>query len=139
MGTHRFANLALPRCCVNRLLQHGFMHVVSLRLAKTWVAADLRGREHPLPAPVPIGVRVLTRQTHCGAPSGRAIGGNPAEPSLPAQPGSEIPWEFPHSLRRMPKLPAVPPQSVFRLANVPADLRVGVGWVRDFRGAASLP
>ena len=34
----------------------------ALRWAEPRVGTDFRGREHPLPAPVPIGVRVLPRQ-----------------------------------------------------------------------------
>jgi hypothetical protein len=60
--TDGLRNLRLPRCRMDRFLQHRLVDVVPPRFTKVRVAADLRGREHPLLAPFAIRTGILARQ-----------------------------------------------------------------------------
>src|SRR2546425_7253259 len=77
MTPHRLGYVCLPRCGPDGLLQHGFVQVMPAPFSGSWVHTELRGREHPLPPPLPGRMRILpcqsVRQVHFSVASPQVL------------------------------------------------------------------
>ena len=62
VATHGFRESGLHRCGAHGFLDSALVKVVTHESARRFVPEDTSGREHPLPRPLPRGVRVLGRQ-----------------------------------------------------------------------------